>query len=1198
MSSSIRAPWIHDYLLQAAEQHGGSLVSVGLETKGRRAQLLQWLTYPRDDDEEVFIWAIISDKVHSVYVRFSKEAVKSFRQNPLFSGRKLTEYRTAMIIIKQFRPFCSRIPLGWDKGMSNSVHVCLEVNDFGLSGAFNEPMWGSPKAIELHSDISEWVQGLRQGGGAGNVLKQRKAAQLQNADANEQAKDVQDATEGASHNEAAPKAIPRKITLAARKTVIKPLVVTTVQRPDSVRVETKLDPKEAYEPSKKYMPVPEDVKEKLRTLSFNLTTTVSDSGRSESTGDNVSDAPTPSSRIRTPPRKRRRRDALDLESSEPDSPDFRHSELPEEPLPATPSHWSPSNRGSPRTDAASLAAIDEESEDDVASVRPNNSSPLPPSRDPFQVLPSSQDDNGSPVPRTAQTGVPASSNAVAAPEPTSSYLSAPTPAQRPRPVPSSSSPPFPSTAQEVSVSAVMETPLAAPFSSAPPIAASRPPHLRRVPRPIYNPLSPDPNVSGPGRILVPNSDTSASLSQDQPFSQPSQQDNSSQEKSQDQKEPQRSQQSLSYASESQGSKSDPKSQGSRQSQLRNEVTAAVEEAVREPVSPNVAIAEQSKKVVDRPQSTDDARPSNPPALVADDAPDPGIYPEKADEKRNLISAKPPPARIRSKPFIPSQQVVPDSESETEQENTGDEQDELESAAGSGGASRHSHPLDSDDERTKAMVDRYTVKHTTGSTVQKVRERTRQMSSTIVMPPVTPSRKQSSVAPRQISRTEGSAMSLAHSHSSHLPLPPSSPDVFMSEYSFHASQISLPTQAARRRKSLRTQSTPNGPTTPVRDTRRSGSPTVPATGVVDTGSSDRTRVDKPPLPTHDPAAWEMPAFKRKPTYAQSDNTTSKPVPTPRTKPSKRAISVSSGSEPDEPPPKRRKTSTAAARTAGWVEEVSQNSAPQLTIGKSTNSAPCPKGPDSAPPAPKLDRQPAAGPSTLTKHIDLRRSASIVSSIQPIRKKRSDSGRSASPDKSTSAKPDVRMVRQLSPGGSTPIEIKYVTFNSGSGRSSSASISKAKMKSRGSADTTPSVRDNRTRDVRADARPVSRLGDRSRPAEPGPPTKQATRVLARRSIPKGTMEAPKQTPVSTASTRIPPTSAGSSSSVVKTKAGPSREAAAPRPQRLLGGYEVDFDMSVEEGGPPLVTWSMFQEILRTTGRARHKLKQEARSKQGRG
>ncbi|KZT66391.1 hypothetical protein DAEQUDRAFT_457950 [Daedalea quercina L-15889] len=41
MSASIRAPWIYEYLLQIAEEHGGHLVSIAPETKPRKAQLIQ-----------------------------------------------------------------------------------------------------------------------------------------------------------------------------------------------------------------------------------------------------------------------------------------------------------------------------------------------------------------------------------------------------------------------------------------------------------------------------------------------------------------------------------------------------------------------------------------------------------------------------------------------------------------------------------------------------------------------------------------------------------------------------------------------------------------------------------------------------------------------------------------------------------------------------------------------------------------------------------------------------------------------------------------------------------------------------------------------------------------------------------------------------------------------------------------------------
>ena len=41
MSATIRAPWIHEYLLQIAEEHGGNLISLAPETKARKGQLIQ-----------------------------------------------------------------------------------------------------------------------------------------------------------------------------------------------------------------------------------------------------------------------------------------------------------------------------------------------------------------------------------------------------------------------------------------------------------------------------------------------------------------------------------------------------------------------------------------------------------------------------------------------------------------------------------------------------------------------------------------------------------------------------------------------------------------------------------------------------------------------------------------------------------------------------------------------------------------------------------------------------------------------------------------------------------------------------------------------------------------------------------------------------------------------------------------------------
>ncbi|KAH9839310.1 uncharacterized protein C8Q71DRAFT_855937 [Rhodofomes roseus] len=745
---------------------------------------------------------------------------------------------------------------------------------------------------------------------------------------------------------------------------------------------------------------------------------------------------------------------------------------------------------------------------------------------------------------------------------------------------------MPLTAQEVTASAVMESPLAAPLSSAPPPALPLPLHRRRVPRPVCHSIVRDPNLSGPVVVLVPDSDTSASLSQNQPFSQPSQQNTSLQEKSQDQKQSERSQQSLSYATDSQGdhsSKSDPKSQGSQQSRLRHEITAAVDEIVEGPVSSEAVVAEGSSQAVE-PSQPVGAQPSSPPATVPDDAPDQGASPRKPEDVRDLTSVKPPPVRTRSKVTIPSPQEVPDSEDETE-EDTGDEHDELESAAGTDIVSRRSAPLDSDDAKTKAMVDKYTAKPTTEVTAERVRERIGQSSSASDLPAGTPQRKEPSSAPRRLSRRkEDTTASLAHSRSSELPLPPSSPDVFMSEDSFHASQASFLKKAVRPRRTLHKQSTPRAPTTSVCDTQLSDTRKAPATREVDTVSSDRMRVDMlPPPSTHDPEAWKEPAFMRKPSPVQADKPVSKASVAIQVDPPKRRRSPSPASEPERPPPKRRKTSTVSAtRTSEWASRYA----------KTTDVIPPPRPRDTRPMLPPVpNRQPIAGPSTSFKQVDLPRSSSITSSVPSIARKRSTSGRSASSDKSTIAKPEVKIVRQLSPGGSTPVEIKHVDFRAGTRRSSLASISRTKTRSHPSADITPSnARGHRTTMVGYDTAPsTSRLGDRSRPVDPSPSTmKRASHVSTTYMMPMVKPRSARQNPTSSSSHNPP--KPGGSSSMVKTKEGPSAATAAPPQKQLLGGYKVNLDMKREEGGPPPMTWARLQEILVSTGRARYKLKKE--------
>lgn len=51
--------------------------------------------------------------------------------------------------------------------MTKDATLFLDVEEFELKGAFGEAMWGSPVDITSDKNIRDWINGLRQDGGAG-----------------------------------------------------------------------------------------------------------------------------------------------------------------------------------------------------------------------------------------------------------------------------------------------------------------------------------------------------------------------------------------------------------------------------------------------------------------------------------------------------------------------------------------------------------------------------------------------------------------------------------------------------------------------------------------------------------------------------------------------------------------------------------------------------------------------------------------------------------------------------------------------------------------------------------------------------------------------------------------------------------------------------------------------------------------------
>ncbi|KAJ6499368.1 hypothetical protein C8R45DRAFT_982208 [Mycena sanguinolenta] len=170
MSGDLR-PWIRDHLINVAETVGGNLLAAPFEKKGKKAQIIEFLTVGSENQESA-VWAMVHDKALIVPVKFSKEAVMECNRNSV-SGRRLTETKTALVTLKQFRPFSTRIPFR-NGGMTPEAHLALHCESVSIVGSLGESRWGNPVELDSDPDLREWSHALRQHGGAGNILKERK----------------------------------------------------------------------------------------------------------------------------------------------------------------------------------------------------------------------------------------------------------------------------------------------------------------------------------------------------------------------------------------------------------------------------------------------------------------------------------------------------------------------------------------------------------------------------------------------------------------------------------------------------------------------------------------------------------------------------------------------------------------------------------------------------------------------------------------------------------------------------------------------------------------------------------------------------------------------------------------------------------------------------------------------------------------
>ncbi|EJD02905.1 uncharacterized protein FOMMEDRAFT_168019 [Fomitiporia mediterranea MF3/22] len=179
MAESIARPWIAKHLLQIAETRGANIHDAPPETKKRKIQITKFLTFPPNHQPNDIIWAFISDKQYEIPVKFTAAAVTAYnRINDVFGAaddeRRLTTQRYAVAVVGDIKAFFARVPIGNGKGMTVDECIAFEIGEVRVLGSGHEGIFGNPANIETHEDIQEWVSGLRQGGGAGNVLKRER----------------------------------------------------------------------------------------------------------------------------------------------------------------------------------------------------------------------------------------------------------------------------------------------------------------------------------------------------------------------------------------------------------------------------------------------------------------------------------------------------------------------------------------------------------------------------------------------------------------------------------------------------------------------------------------------------------------------------------------------------------------------------------------------------------------------------------------------------------------------------------------------------------------------------------------------------------------------------------------------------------------------------------------------------------------
>jgi hypothetical protein len=98
---------------------------------------------------------------------FNRSLVQYLSLQRLNSHKRITQQKTALISIKDFYPFFTRVPRGGSLKLTDRSVLAIDCDSVSLLGSFDEARFGNPTGIETNSDLRLWSDGLRQHGGGG-----------------------------------------------------------------------------------------------------------------------------------------------------------------------------------------------------------------------------------------------------------------------------------------------------------------------------------------------------------------------------------------------------------------------------------------------------------------------------------------------------------------------------------------------------------------------------------------------------------------------------------------------------------------------------------------------------------------------------------------------------------------------------------------------------------------------------------------------------------------------------------------------------------------------------------------------------------------------------------------------------------------------------------------------------------------------